>query len=291
MLKRSLLFLLFSILVVPGRPAWPQGEGGGYFNLSFTYLKYHELISDVDLENGFQHHGLKRAVSDHTLNAYMEYGVSDRFTALADVPYKFLSTGNELMKAPHDPYPEDTVEAGRLQALGNVRLGGRYLLSRGDFLWSAQLMLGMKSASYHNATGLRSGYDAWYATPRIQVGKGWGKTYFKASLGYRYKTNGYANDLISDNEFGYKWQRGAEKATWFIFTMGAQIPLSAGKYSDRNSIHTGTYRNGEGFVDPGLKINHDISKGLTLNIAAIGAIWARYGGNNMTYTAGLAYDW
>ncbi|PSR06285.1 MAG: hypothetical protein BRD49_01300, partial [Bacteroidetes bacterium SW_10_40_5] len=45
---------------------------------------------------------------------------------------------------------------------------------------------------YRLPTGLRSGYDAWYFTPKIQFGKSWGKTYFSSSLTYRYKTNGYA---------------------------------------------------------------------------------------------------
>ena len=270
---------------------WPQGKGNGYLQLSFTYLRYHEVIQTFNLENGFEHYGLKRYVNDHTLNGYLEYGLSDRLTFVGTVPYKILSTGDELRDAKDGRYPEDTVSAGNLNTLGNVNLGIRYLLNEGDLLWSAQLMTGLNTSEYEHATGLRSGYDAWYFTPRIQAGKSWGDWYFSASLGYRYKSNGYAHDLVSDNEIGYGWNRGEDKTTWFIFTMGAEVAVTNGFYDDRNSVHTGLYRDEEGFIDLGLKVNHYLNEHLALNLSSIGAIWARHGGNELTYTAGVSWEW
>ncbi len=270
---------------------WPQGKGQGYVNLSFTYLRYTEIIDRFKPKTLWQNHAIKRAVSDHTLNGYIEYGVTDRLTAIGNIPYKFLKTGDHLRPAPDDRYPGDTVAAGSRNGTSNIDIGGRYLLSEGALLWSVQLITGLNSAFYDHPTGLRSGYDTWYVTPRIQTGKGWGKTYFSASLGYRHKSNGYASDLISDNEFGYKWQRSGEKKTWFIFTMGAEIPVTTGNYDDRNSVHTGLYRDEEGFVDPGLKINHYFNEHLALNLSSVGALWTWHGGNSLTYTAGVAYEW
>ncbi|MFB6258598.1 MAG: hypothetical protein ABEH38_07880 [Flavobacteriales bacterium] len=289
--KKGFFLLLAFLFALPAFSTWPQGAGKGYFNISFTYLRYHELIDGADLQNGFQHHALQRTVSDHTLNAYFEYGLTERLTLMGDIPYKIMRTGAELHETKAYPYPGDTVQAGRLNAMGNVVLGGRYLLSKGDLLWSAQLMVGMKSAQYQEASGLRSGYDAWYATPRLRLAKGWGGTYLEASFGYRYKTNGYTNDLISDNEFGIRIPRSKDRETWIIIPFGAELPLGQGGYDDGRSVHTGTYRNGEGFVDVGLKVNHELYKGLTLNLATLGALWARHGGNEMTLTAGISYDW
>lgn len=289
--KKSLFLFLACVLSLNGLSTWPQGEGKGYFNLSFTYLQYHELIDGADLQSGFQHHGLQRTVSDHTLNAYFQYGVTDRLTLVGNIPYKVMRTGKELRDTEAYPYPGDTIESGRLNALGNIALGGRYLLARNDLLWSAQLVLGMKSAQYQERTGLRSGYDAWFATPRLQLAKSWGGTYFRSSLGFRYKTNAYANDMITDNEFGIRIPRAKDRETWVIIPFGAELPLERGGYDDGESVHTGTYRDREGFVDIGLKVNHELYQGLTLNFSALGALWARHGGNEMTLTAGLAYDW
>ncbi len=289
--RGSLLWIVFFLWIGPLSAQWPQGKGHAYTNISFTYLRYHEVIDRATLSDGFEHHSIERTVSDHTLNAYVEYGISERFTAKAALPFKLLRTGSELHEARDDRYTGDTVEAGSLNALGNIRLGGSYLLHQGDWNWSAELIGGMRSASYQHPTGLRSGYDAWYVTPRISAGKGWGKWYLSASLGYRYKTNGYTDDLVSNNELGYKWKRGEGKDTWFIFTMGALIPVNEGSYDDRNSVHTGLYRDEEGFVDPGLKINHYLNEHWAINLSSIGAIWARHGGNELTYTGGVSYEW
>lgn len=288
------LLLIGSLLLMQPATAgvWPQGEGNGYFNLSFTYLRYHEVINgSLFQENGFNITKLNRTVQDHTLNGYLEYGLSDRLTVIANVPYKIQRTEDALESTPTSRFAVDTLPAGSLNALGNVRLGGRYLLHKGKGLWAVQLVGGFNTATFEQANGLRTGYDAWYVTPRIQWGKSWGKTYVSTSLGYRYKSNGYAHDLISDNEFGYCWTRSSGKPTWFILTFGANLAVTNGVYDDQTARQTGLYQDEEGFVDPGLKINHYFTEHLALNVSAIGAIWAWKGGNQLTYTAGVAYDW
>ncbi|MFB6258561.1 MAG: hypothetical protein ABEH38_07695 [Flavobacteriales bacterium] len=291
--RMSSWLCLSLLLFVPigSMAQWPAGKGNGYANLSFTYLRYHEVIDRASFQNGFEHHPIERYVSDHTLNAYLRVGVSDQFTVVTSVPFKFLATGDKLLEAPDDRYSSDTVEAGNLNTLGNLRIGGSYSLHSGTYNWSVKLMMGLKTASYQHATGLRSGYDAYYASPRILVGRGWEKWYFSASVGYRYKTNGYSDELVSSNEFGYKWDRGKGKKTWFTFTMGALVPVTKGRHEDRNSVHTGLYRDREGFVDPGLKIDHYLSKHWALTLSSIGAVWARHGGNELTYTGGISYEW
>lgn len=290
-------YLLFTILIAFSvdylqAGIWPQGKGNGYFNLSFTYLKYNEVINGSLLaSNGFDKLPLKRSVSDHTLNGYLEYGISNRLTAIANVPIKLLKTGNEVRSLNNDPFPEDTLTSGSLNTLGNINIGARYLIARGELLWSVKVNSGIRSADYQHNTGLRSGYDAWYVTPSVQTGKSWGKTYFSASLGYRFKSNGYAHDLVTDNEFGYQWQRKSGLPTWFIVTAGAVLPITNGSHDDQNSKQTGLYRDEEGFVDPGLKINHYLTKRLSVNISSIGALWAWHGGNQLTYTAGVSYEW
>ncbi len=271
---------------------WPQEKGNGYMALSFTYLRYHEVINGSLFDkDGFDKLKLHRTVNDHTLNGYFEYGITNRLTAIGNVPFKLLGTSEELQKTEPDLAPTDTIAAGSFNTLGNIDVGAKYLIHQGSFLWSIELMVGLKTASYRHSAGLRSGYDAWYLTPKIQFGKSWGKTYFSSSLSYRYKTNGYADDLVIDNEIGYQWVRPSGSPTWFIFTMGGELPLTEGTFDDRNSLQTGLYRDEEGFVDPGIKINHYLSEHWAVNVSSIGAIWARHGGNELTYTGGVSYEW
>jgi hypothetical protein len=76
-------------------------------------------------------------------------------------------TEDALESTPTSRFAGDTLPAGSLNALGNVRLGGRYLLHRGEGLWSVQLIGGFNTSTFRQNTGLRTGYDAWYVTPRI----------------------------------------------------------------------------------------------------------------------------
>ncbi len=292
-LRYLLLTLLFTFLADYLQAGlWPQGKGNGYFNVAFTYLKYNEVINgSLFGQDGFDKLPLKRSVSDHTLNGYLEYGISDRLTVIANVPFKLLKAGEKVRSLKNDPFAKDTLTNGTLNTLGNINIGARYLIARNELLWSLQLTSGVRSAAYQHNTGLRSGYNAWYLTPKLEAGKSWGKTYFSTSLGYRYKSNGYAHDLVTDNEFGYQWRRSSGRSTWFILTAGAVLPVTEGRHDDKNTEQTGLYRDEEGFVDPGLKINHYITERWSINISSIGALWARHGGNQLTYTGGISYEW
>ncbi|MCF8233251.1 MAG: hypothetical protein K9G67_04805 [Bacteroidales bacterium] len=277
-------FLFISSFAYAGGP-WIEGKGSGYFQLSYTYLKYDRLL------NGWNNpvSDLKREVSDFTLQAYFEYGLTDRMQLNVVLPYKFLRTGDALLKAPDDLYPADTVAAGTLNHFSNLSAGLKYLLLDKNLKVAAKFMVAANTSEYDSLTGLRSGYDAWYFAPSFSIGRGYPRSYYFAEMGFRFKTNNYSNDLLFAGEYGYRWGLFGDAETWTIIALEAVIPSGKGGYNDDRSGHTGLYMNEEGYISPGFKLNQQLGYGLYLNLAVYGAIWADHHGAAPTYNAGLAY--
>lgn len=280
-----LLLLLINLRVFAG--AWTQKKGHGYEQLSFTYLRYNSLLNGADGTSL-----LKREVTDLTLQNYLEYGLTDKLTLITVVPFKLLETGEEIrnIDPEEDLYPNDTIAAGNLNGLSNVTIAFKYALKTGSSVLSAQLKAGTGNSEYDHATGLRTGYDCWQIAPSLLYGKGWNKSYLSSELGFQYKTNDYADNLIANIEVGTKVEWFGAK-TWFIFVFDALIPVNAGGFDDRNAVHTGMFQDGEGFVSPGIKINQYLSEHFIVNFATYGAVWADHGGASPTLNFGLAYEW
>jgi hypothetical protein len=287
-LTRWIIFLfLFTFHMQLFAGAWTQEKGKGFEQLSFTYLRYSGLINGSDPSSK-----LKREVTDFTLQNYLEYGLTDRLTLISVVPFKLLETGQEVLNIdPEDDlYPGDTLEAGSLNGFSNVTLAMKYALKKGRVVWSAQLRVGTGNSRYDHATGLRTAYNSWLFTPSLLFGKGWNKSYLSTEAGFQYKTNNYAHNFIANVELGKRidWKK---TKTWLAFVFDALIPVTTGSFDDGNSIHTGMFQNGEGYVSPGIKVSHYMTQHFIFNFATYGAVWADHGGASPTLNFGLAYEW
>ena len=79
----TLLLLLATIVqsAQAGGP-WPRKKNKGYAQLGFTYVGYSKY---------FDHNGdvvnMRRNVTDFTAQAYIDFGLTDRLTMMAQLPY------------------------------------------------------------------------------------------------------------------------------------------------------------------------------------------------------------
>jgi hypothetical protein len=288
-MKKTMLLLLVFLPLLSLAGAWTQEKGSGFQQLSFTYLKYNGLINGSD--DGSR---LKREISDFTLQHYLEYGWSDRLTLLTVLPFKLLNAADKLenIDPEKDLFSNDTAEAGTLNALSNVFIAFKYsLINKGSgSVLSAQLKIGAPTGSYQNHSGLRSGYDSWLITPSLLWGKGLENSYISSEAGFQYKTNDYAHNLLANVEVGIKMQ-WKNTHTWLVLVMDALVPVTDGEYDDKNAVHTGMFQDEEGFVSPGIKINHYLHPNWIVTFGTYGAFWADHGGNSPTMNFGLAYEW
>jgi hypothetical protein len=194
-------------------------------------------------------------------------------------------------KAPDfvEPYSNDSSKIGELKALGNIQVGARYQLFNKKWVGSLQVLLLLPTAQYQHSTGLQSGYNATGITPTINVGRGFEKKYFQASIGTSLKTNGYASYFVGKLEYGWRLS-SKEKPFWLVTVLDAYLAINKGTYQDGNELFTGLSQNGEEWVSPGIKISKNITKRLAINAGVYGALHAKCGGAFPTLNFGVSFE-
>ncbi len=279
---------------------WPRKKNSGYAQLGFTYLGYNSF---------YNHEGkvvsMRRNVTDFTSQLFFEYGLTDRLTMTANLPFKYVSS-SESIASSDTTYFRDTVPNGNLFGLSTVMLGLKYNIINKKVLFSAGLNAEANVAKYDSLTTLRTGPDAWVIHPFLSVGSSFvqGKLYTLLDAGYRLRLNNYSDEADFNFELGYSWNY----KTYFIVSVSGRFSIQDGSYdnnvtpvldaSDPTSeslhphgrdLHTSLYPNNQQYLGYGLKFIQKIKK-VHLNAAVY------LGTGNMvaatpSYNLGVAYEW
>jgi len=279
----TLLILIFLSSASCFAGAWNKKKGEGYAQLSFTYLKYSQLLnSNSDKID------LKRDIADNTLQFYSEYGISNRFNVIFNLPYKLVSSGKDLNQVQNDPTISDTLVSGNKHGFSNMGFALRYELINGNYVLSIQAGIQNHMHSYDVESGLRIGYDAYIFTPSILFGKAWSKYYSQAEIGLSLNSSNYAQNTIGNIEVGRNFSKGK---TYLILRIDLKLPFTTGHFDEGNTVQTGLFRDNSSYVSPGLKIIQQLKENVFLNIAAYGAVYSMNEGAQATLNIGLAYQW
>jgi hypothetical protein len=107
--------LIFSSYSFAGGP-WPAGKKHGYAQLALTLNRYDRLI--MPSSSNLYGKRLLRSVTDNTLQAYGEYGMTDKLTFVSSVPLKFLATSKAAL--PNADAFSTLLPSGSLVGLGNI---------------------------------------------------------------------------------------------------------------------------------------------------------------------------
>ena len=295
----TLVFLVLTMAQTAsaGGP-WPLKKNSGYAQLGFTYVGYSKF---------FNHEGkvtdLRRPVTDFTSQLYLDYGLTDKLTLTANLPFKYVSSADKI-SSPDSLYFQDTLQAGDLFGLSNVMLGLKYNIINKKVLFSAGLNVEANVAKYDSLTTLRTGPSAWVFHPYVSVGTSFGKFYTFLDAGYRLRLNNYSDEVDLKFEFGYSWNQ----KTYFILNVSGRLSMQEGSYdnnvtpvvnpSDSTSVslhpngrdlHTSLYPNNQQYIGYGLKFIQKIKK-VHINAAVY------FGMGNMvaaapSYNLGVAYEW
>jgi hypothetical protein len=302
MTRTFTLVLLLTICVqsaFAGGP-WPRNKKSGYAQLGFTYVGYNSFFNDAGKVTP-----LRRYVTDFTTQAYLEYGLTDKLTLTANLPFKYVSTGDAILNG-DTAYFKDTLQSGNLFGLSNVTFGLKYNIIKKKVLFSAGFNAEANVAKYDSLTTLRTGPSAWVFHPYLSVGTSFvqGKLYTFLDAGYRVRLNNYSDEVDLNFELGYSWNY----KTYFILSVSGRFSMQEGSYNnnvtrvvdetDPNSeslhpfgrdLHTSLYPNNQQYVGYGLKFIQKIKK-VHLNAAVY------FGTGDMvaatpSYNLGVAYEW
>ena len=192
--------LLVSTLLSPtfAGGGWTQPQGGGFFKLGQNviiagrYFQPDGSIIDIT------------TISLYTTSLYAEYGVTDRLTAIAYVPFFVRSTLNEIEFTSGNP----TVPGDFVNSFGDTNLGVKYgLVANGPVVVSVGLTLGLPlGATSGGETGiLQTGDGEFNQLLTVEASRAFGSLYATALLGFNNRTNDFSDEFRYGAEVGYSF--------------------------------------------------------------------------------------
>jgi hypothetical protein len=255
----TITFLISNLKLIAGGP-WTVEKNHGYYQLTGTYIGY-----DQRYINGNNYLPLLHDVTDITLQGYAEYGVSNSFNLLANIPFKFQNIQPQSsIDSLNTPYYD-----GSLSGFGNISIAGKYQFLQKKIIGAAQLRFDIETYSQDPSTGLRTGYPSYGISPTISFGSGGNKWFAYGETGVTLRSENYCNQFNLKAEGGYKVSK-----TYFILVVDVAVLLNAPHeyFLPDPFTYTALYNDQQGYTAFGLKINQELSKNFMINAAVYGAV-------------------
>ncbi len=273
-MKRIILLLTLIITTssIQAQSAWTKKKGEGFSQLSFS------SIANYNSQFGNPDYNTERTITDNTIQLYTEYGLTDKTTLIASLPFKRLKTG-DLTSANGAVF----TESGSNNALGNIELGLKHQLYNKKWVISGQFNIEANTGNYDTKTGLRTGYNTWTLTPTLNMGRGFKNFYVQAFTGFNVRFNNYSSNFKIGGEAGYK----VFNRLWIVAYL--DVVNSFNNQDNTNlpleNVLTGTYVNNQEFTAYGLKGLLEITQKIGVTASFGGA----FSGNNVAKRAAVNF--
>lgn len=271
------ILLSLSIQSIAGGP-WLNKKKAGFFQIQSTFpaSSYNRLF----IENN-QEANLKRSVLDYTLQAYLEYGLTDKLNILSTLPYKFVGTTS----ASNDSL---SLNKGRLNGLGNYKLGLKYSLLNKELKIAASIQSNFNTISKNISSGLTTGYNANSIGLYIHLGKGFtDKLYSFIDGGINSMGNNFSEYLELHYELGYQ----LKPSLWTALTIDVRESFKNGSYKNENLKQTGLYTNNQEYFAYGFKASYELNNKIGFTAATFGAFSGNYVAKVATFSLGIYKKW
>jgi hypothetical protein len=285
-------YLLIGLLGLCSLPAfgqvWALDKGTVETNLSYSSLRYDRYF---DPDGEVVDHLYCTPVDVQSINLDLNWGISDRFTAILKAPYVMAANRNDEEGCQYvtEPPTPDHLEgilypqAGTLSGPGNLVTGLLYRL-----LPDQQLNLSVlgewNTAQVNYITGTATGFNSAAVIPGISWGEGQTTWWTSAYLGGEIRTNGFPPALRASYEFGYK------PLSWLYVAVNtsARLPGKAKEDCDCTLAWTSLYLAEQTYIAVTLKTGFTY-KDFGFHLASGLAPYARNIGAAPVATAGLSY--
>ncbi|TMM30374.1 hypothetical protein FDT66_06325 [Polaribacter aestuariivivens] len=240
MKKISTILLLLLTTSIFSQSPWTKEKGDLFINFSYTTISdYNELFGDPD-------YNTERNITDRTYQIYGEYGFTNKTSLVFSVPLKSIKTG----EASNLLTGFANTQSGTETTFGNIQLGLKHQFYNNGWVLTGQLLSEINTSSYDDATGIRTGYDAFTFTPQFLAGKSFGKTFLQTHIGADLRTNNYSSNFKIGGEFGGKITQNI----WLIGYIDVVKSFENGDVNiPTNNMLTGLYVNDQEYGAYGLK--------------------------------------
>jgi hypothetical protein len=270
MKKSVLTFLLAGLYLFStnAQQAWTKQKGKFYTQIGASFLTYSELINGSD-----DPISLGRTVRDRTVQAYGEYGLTNRLTVALQVPLNFSSVG--------DFNGFNIGKSGSLIGFGNVRAAlTANILKKNGLVAAAKITADLPTARFDRPTGLRTGFDATTASPAVLVGFARSRWFTSGEFGRAFRTNEYSSRTFGAAQIGRFF--GKKRRFLAIFAAEYMKSRKNGNHDDASSIYTGMYLDRQSYlayllktawiVQPKIKIWFATGTGIGAANVAVGRV-------------------
>jgi len=261
--------------------AWTQPKGGGYVK---AWVRFQAAIGFLDGwndEDGDFHYTGDYAETG--LHFYGEYGLTDRLTAIGNVPAVktyWVDQQDFFGASPGDP-----------------TVGLRYGLIQKNWVLSAQVTSTVPLVDDRARTTFRDldtdeqlgvlkfGAGVFDIEPRIQFGFGTEQGHFGLDVGRRIRTGGFQDQWVWTIEGGYQFTPN------FYFTVRALEVWSVGQVSADFDDSLSGIGNGTSFTGFALEGNWQLDERLSVGGVLEGATRYERQSGGPVFNAFVAYDW
>lgn len=267
----TILFLCICIQAFSQSP-WTKEKREFYTQLTYTTIpNYSTLFGDPD-SNSFSD------ISDNTIQFYLEYGISDKTTIIANLPLKLITIDN--FTDPRINCLGDCSRDYNDTGIGNIEIGVKQNFYKKDWILSGQFSVEANTGSYDTFSSIRMGYDAYTFTPLFLAGRSFDKLYIQSFIGANIRTNDYSSNFKIGGEIGRK----ISNKIWIIGFLDIVKSFYDGTI-DLPFINqfNGLYVNDQEYGAFGLKGIVEMSDKFGVNVAFGGAFF----GNNVAKQAAL----
>jgi hypothetical protein len=237
--------------------AWTKEKGKFYAQFGGSALSYSQLLNGKAKPSEWT--PLNANFSDITLQAYGEYGITDRLTVSAQLPFKVVSSSKIVQPS--------TLTEGKLAGFSNIETALTLnLYNKEGITVSGKVNVSLPTAKFETLTGLRTGFDAISTEPSLLIGFGHAKFFASGQFGYTLRSNGYANRVHAAAQIGKFF--GSQKKWLGILGFELQKTGTNGTYVDGTSTQTGLYLSNQSYLSPTLKLGYKTTDKITIWLSA-----------------------
>lgn len=276
----SILLLTICTISFAGGP-WLLPKKSGFLQVQATLPvgTYNRLFL---ANNKFT--DLNREVVDVNIQAYLEYGITDKINLITVLPYKYISTGAE-----QSPLTNPTLlPSGSLSGLSNYKLALKYRISDKDLKIAMSVQSSFNSTKKDLEKGLITGHEANSLGLYAHFGKSFSeKVYSFLEGGINSVSNNFSDFYEIHYELGYQ----IKPSLWSAFTLDIRESLRNGNYRNENLRQTGFYTNDQEYFAFGFKTSYELKNKIGFTGAVFGAFSGNYVAYLSTYSIGIYKKW
>jgi len=177
MMRKLLVLFLFSLPYFAPAGGWPKKKGSGYYKLGYSIINGTHFYDESGIKTP-----LERVLNFNTLSVYVEYGITDRLTAISYIP--FATTAKLEMQT--------GATSASITTLGDVNVGFQYgLIVDKPTVLSISATLGLPTG--------RTSTDTSGSEESLQTGDGEFNQLIKIETGHSFKNGFYASTYLGLN--------------------------------------------------------------------------------------------